>query len=158
MAEGAEGFSQAGLSGDPSLSESIRPRHRLDVIAITKEGGESRSIAGSRKVETKVTMGNRRGQSPAKTSEETKGAHCAACEDALTNGLTSVMMLSLVGLGIVLFLCASAMRTCHGYHASKARRLAIMAVHEFKILNKLKILIGEHGTGSVRRVGAAWHI
>ena len=76
-------------------------------------------------------------------AEESKGAHCAACEDAVANGFGSAMLLFLVGLGLASLGCAAAARFYRGSRGAKYRRYVKVAVYEYKILNKLKILIGE---------------
>ena len=83
MAKGAEGFSQAGLSSDQSVGESIRPEPRLNAAECKLEKRESRSVAGSEETETetKATKNGPEGVNPAKTSEGRSDARCL--EDAV---------------------------------------------------------------------------
>ena len=53
------------------------------------------------------------------------------------------MLLFLIGLGLASLGCAAAARFYRGYGAAKYRRFVRVVANECRLLNKLKILIGE---------------
>ena len=75
-------------------------------------------------------------------AEHSTDAHCDACEDAVSNGLQSVLVISLIALCLAVMACAIMFKYCRGGKADAWRGRVIIAEEKYSLLNKLKTLVG----------------
>lgn len=86
-------------------------------------------------------------------AEQGSAARCEPCENVISNGFSSIIAIVLVVLGVLLLACAGLSRCVRGERVATLRGMASLAVQEYTVLNKLKLLVGFVEYAGLRTLG-----
>ena len=75
-------------------------------------------------------------------AEQGTAAHCEPCENAVSNGLSSIVTIMLIVCLVLLVVCTGVIRCAHSTRVDYLYTVASGAVKDYTLMSKFKILVG----------------